>query len=136
MTTTPNEPLEAPTPEPREEALVRIREEQRQTIVNLQGRLNEVEAKLERWTRAGETIADALREEAISRDWCAEYEEFIERVNAELPAGYPRLQPCWRTYHVTFDVNLTEEQVTELENDIDRILPQGVYVESYQFSAQ
>ena len=125
MTTTPsNDQLQAPTPGP--EALARIREDQAARIELLQ-------RKVESCHRGASIIAAALLEEAIARDWCSEYDQFVETVNARLPEGYPKLDPCERTWRVSFTVTCGTEMVSDLEAVIDRALPGGDSCSAYEY---
>jgi hypothetical protein len=84
--------------------------------------------------RAFRHVAERLRAEAIERDWCSEYDEFVEEVNAEIVrmggAGgeYLQLQTSERDFEVTVTVSLTmtktisgksEEDVREWVRDND-----------------
>lgn len=49
-------------------------------------------------------MAEALKQEAVDRGWCSEYEDFIERVNPTL--SEPRFEPRRKTYEVIVEVRL------------------------------
>ena len=50
-------------------------------------------------------VGERLLGEAEARDWCTEYDEFVESVNTFL--GREVLQPCERDYSVHLNVYLT-----------------------------
>lgn len=64
-----------------------------------------------------DTIKNALEEEATRRDWCDEWEFFW---NSLTLSYHPPLE---QTYEVKFIIELTRRQVIELENHIDKFLP-------------
>lgn len=53
-------------------------------------------------------VSEAFAEEALSRGWCSEAEEFIDNVNAQIPSPFA-LTPMTRQYcvDVTLEVTLT-----------------------------
>lgn len=53
-------------------------------------------------------VSEAFAEEALSRGWCSEAEEFIDNVNARIPSPFA-LTPMTRQYcvDVTLEVTLT-----------------------------
>lgn len=122
MTTTPSSTL--PTPEVAE---------QHARIATLQGQLAEQRSRVELFEQGAEIIAQALLDEAVSRDWCSEYGTFVDEVNGKLPAGFPRLRPCEKSYRVSFNVTATEDTMSDLETAIDRILPSGVNTECFEW---
>lgn len=65
-------------------------------------------------------VADCLREEAIDRDWCSEYDEFVNGVNRQCPIGVPGLLGLAREYQVSFRAVMTPSQASEMEAKIDR----------------
>ncbi len=58
-------------------------------------------------------VAEALLAEAEERDWCSEYDEFVNKVNNHL--GYTVLTPRSREYEVTYTVTFTVEARDEDE---------------------
>jgi len=82
------------------EALARVREELAavmEVAEHRRVRINGLESDLA-------TIADALLEEAESREWCDEYDNFCRKVNRIV--GRELLQPCSREYSVELMVRL------------------------------
>ena len=51
-------------------------------------------------------VSEAFAEEAISRGWCSEAEEFIENVNAQIPSPFA-LTPMTREYCVDVTLEVT-----------------------------
>lgn len=51
-------------------------------------------------------VSDAFAEEALSRGWCSEAEEFIENVNAQIPSPFA-LTPMTREYCVDVTLEVT-----------------------------
>ena len=47
-------------------------------------------------------IAEALRDEAIERDWCSIFNDFVDKVNAQLSSD--RLVKTFREYEVRFNL--------------------------------
>lgn len=65
-----------------------------------------------------ETISNALRDEAVQRDWCSEYNNFVEDVNENLKVS--SLKSLNRDYEVTILLRRTQEvTVTINVEDID-----------------
>lgn len=56
------------------------------------------------WESDAEKVAEALREEAIRRDWCSDYGDFVERVNRRTARF--ELLSCSRDYVVSFTVDV------------------------------
>lgn len=64
------------------------------------------------------TISNALRDEALQRDWCDEYNNFVEDVNENLKVS--ELQKLNKDYEVTITVTRTQEvTVTINVEDVD-----------------
>jgi len=65
-------------------------------------------------------IAEALREEATKREWCSEYEDFVNRVNHMTTGNH--LVPCWVNRSLTFTVRVnftaSRDQVGTLEEEL------------------
>lgn len=73
-------------------------------------RREEMETALQarnQFNRALTVVADLLHEEAVNRDWCSEYGEFVDKVNAAV--GYPVLTHCVKDFTVSFLVTVTVE---------------------------
>lgn len=62
-----------------------------------------LEADKIRVTRDIGIIADALREEAISRDWCSDYGVFVDGLNSQTSAAW--LQHCMEDRVATFVIS-------------------------------
>lgn len=96
--------------------------EQRQTI------MTNFNATITKQKRNLEIIAEMLVEEARSRSWCSEYDEFAESVNDR--CGEEVLLLCERAYEVTFSVTVTvdargsdaasEDAESEIESALSR----------------
>ncbi|NBO53328.1 MAG: hypothetical protein EBU84_01780 [Actinobacteria bacterium] len=102
-------------------------------------RLAEVQRELAEVQRGAarivETIASALRDEAERRDWCAEYDEFVESVNDDIQSvslsmssdsarrllATMRLAPLTREYEVTHVVTLTFTQTVRARSENDAL---------------
>ena len=50
-------------------------------------------------------LADLIRQEAINRDWCSEYEDFAANVNANV--GFALMEPRRRTFVVHASVEVS-----------------------------
>ena len=70
-------------------------------------------------------IAGALRAEAIRRQWCPEYQDFVDRVNADCHEAH--LQSCYRNYRTHFAVRVDfqagnrDAAVARLRDQIERL---------------
>lgn len=51
-------------------------------------------------------VSEAFAEEALSRGWCSEAEEFIDNVNAQIPSPFA-LTPMTREYCVNVTLEVT-----------------------------
>jgi hypothetical protein len=97
---------------------VRTRNEQADRIHAL-STLNET------YLRAIDRIRNMLHDEAVEREWCDEYTEFVDKVNEGLPNESTHLLPCNKTYEVTFTATMTPDEIEGLECRIDRLLDHG-----------
>jgi hypothetical protein len=70
-------------------------------------RANDARTRAERLTADLRMLADALRDEAISRGWCGEYGTFVDRVNSRMSEEW--LQHCLETYEFTYQVRIRVE---------------------------
>ncbi|RPI04677.1 MAG: hypothetical protein EHM63_09820 [Actinobacteria bacterium] len=66
-------------------------------------RVNELSSQRDAFSRDIGIIADALREEAISRDWCSDYGVFVDGLNCQ--TSQPWLQHCMEDRVATFVVS-------------------------------
>ena len=94
-----------------------------------------IDAATQKYINAIEIIADALADEAKERDWCSEYDEFVDNVNRRLPDGVGGLEYAEQLYSVEFRVTLRRSQITTLESDIDKITMDmnGHYTEDFSY---
>ena len=69
-----------------------------------------------------ETIATELRDEAERRDWCSDYDEFIEKVNGQLPASVPKLQFCVNDARIHYSISAPRHVIEGIETAIDQYL--------------
>jgi hypothetical protein len=51
-------------------------------------------------------VSEAFADEALSRGWCSEAEEFIENVNTQIPSPFA-LTPMTREYNVDVTLEVT-----------------------------
>lgn len=58
-------------------------------------------------------IADALLEEAQERDWCGEYDTYVDRVNAR--TSQPWLKHCERWWTATFTVTVSFKAISQAD---------------------
>lgn len=109
--------------------------EQLQTTVDtLRMKLSDTEQRLGRICSGVTRIASMLRSEAEERDWCSEYNVFVDAVNCHLPDDMPQLERTRQKFAVTFTAKLTDEEARELEARIDTILSDVIgtaYSEEY-----
>lgn len=87
MTATDEAVNDPPTPEPVQSEMLGVARERNLTLRN--------DLKI---------IADALLEEAQEREWCSEYDSYVDRVNAR--TSEPWLQRCARQWAATFTVTV------------------------------
>lgn len=66
-------------------------------------------------------LSDALLNEALDRDWCDEYDTFVQGVNTRLPHGI-EIPERSRTFRVNFDCEISAVAVSDLESAIDQML--------------
>ena len=59
-------------------------------------------------------VSEAFAEEAISRGWCSEAEEFIENVNAQIPSPFA-LTPMTREYCVDVTLEVTSVPILTMK---------------------
>ena len=72
-----------------------------------------------RWVN---TIAEALKEQAEDRDWCSEYDQFVDDVNRQIPSGVAhtcRLRKSVRHHDVKFYAYMSVDDAGDLELAID-----------------
>lgn len=82
--------------------------------------ISEARAEIADLKRAIDIIGSDLLVEAQTRDWCSEYNEFVDNVNSRLPDGVPKLQPMVRTFGVRLMVEVPNEAaLSGLERHID-----------------
>lgn len=82
-----------------------------------------------------EIIGNALKDEAVRRDWCAEYEAFVESVNGETKAwDLPSRRRDYRVEHV-YEVRIigTVSAISDEDADIEASRQYGQIRESYHF---
>jgi len=66
------------------------------------------------------TIAEAIREEAESRDWCDEYGTFVDRLNDRTHGTW--LEHCMASAEITFHVRVEGSGTRrDMDDFIDRI---------------
>lgn len=82
-----------------------------------------------------EIIGNALKDEAVRRDWCAEYEAFVESVNQRTKAW--DLPSRWRDYRVehVYEVRIigTVSAISDEDADNAAGVQYGQIRESYHF---
>jgi uncharacterized protein YciU (UPF0263 family) len=61
-------------------------------------------ARIQTLTRDIEIIADELRSEAVARDWCSDYGNYVDNVNARTSQAW--LKHCEFTYNMSFYVTV------------------------------
>jgi hypothetical protein len=107
------------------------------TIGSQRAELDRVNDLLRKYDSAINIIADALNEEAMDRDWCDEYADFIEKLNGRLPAAVHKLTLPTARYRISFTVeDLTKNQATRLEGLIDGMLVDHDMVSCRNFDAE
>lgn len=82
-----------------------------------------------------EIIGNALKDEAVRRDWCAEYEAFVESVNGKTKAwDLPSRQRDYRVEHV-YEVRIigTVSAISDEDADAEASRQYGQIRESYHF---
>jgi hypothetical protein len=82
-----------------------------------------------------ELIGNALKDEAVRRDWCAEYEAFVDEVNACTKAwDLPTRRRDYRVEHV-YEVRIigTVSAISDEDADIEAARQYGQIRESYHF---
>lgn len=82
-----------------------------------------------------EIIGNALKDEAVRRDWCAEYEAFVESVNGKTKAwDLPSRQRDYRVEHV-YEVRIigTVSAISDEDADAEAGRQYGQIRESYHF---
>ena len=73
--------------------------------------------------RGLQLIADALYKEALERDWCEEYDEFVTNLNASLPEGCPPLTVMGSRMRISFSVPvMNPAQAKAFESTLDTCL--------------
>ena len=82
-----------------------------QRVTTLTTQQERTQQALNARARELEIIAEMLREEAESRDWCDEYGTFVDKVNRA--CGRDVLQHCSRTYTVSVDLTIAIEASNE-----------------------
>lgn len=83
----------------------------------LEQRVRTLEAERDQYRQRLEIVAAMLLQEAINRDWCSDYDAFVDHVNETV--GAEVLKHCRQDFvvHFTGYVNITArdgEQATEL----------------------
>ena len=68
-------------------------------VDRLQRKVTDLEDRIDKANRAFSIVAEALHQEAIERDWCGEYDDFVDEVNAALPTGFA-LEHCRKDYEI------------------------------------
>jgi len=104
------------------------------TIDTLNTKLSDSEERVGRICDGVTRIGSMLRKEAEDRDWCSEYNGFVDDVNRHLPADMPQLERIRQKFAVTFTATLTDDEARELEAKIDTILSDVIgtgYSEDY-----
>ena len=82
-----------------------------------------------------ELIGNALKDEAVRRDWCSEYEAFVDEVNACTKAwDLPSRQRDYRVEHV-YEVRIigTVSAISDEDADAEASRQYGQIRESYHF---
>lgn len=82
-----------------------------------------------------EIIGNALKDEAVRRDWCAEYEAFVESVNGKTKAwDLPSRRRDYRVEHV-YEVRIigTVSAISDEDADAEASQQYGQIRESYHF---
>jgi hypothetical protein len=99
-------------------------------VLRIQRRIADLEADAARlnsliadYDKAIATIASMLNQEAEDRDWCDEYDEFVETLNKALPMTVPSFPVKKTKYKISFTVEeLSRAQAANLESLIDSML--------------
>jgi hypothetical protein len=71
----------------------------------LDQRVRTLEAEVAQYRQRMEIIATMLYEEAVRRDWCSDYDAFVDNVNGVLGADV--LHKCARDFTVSFSGTMT-----------------------------
>lgn len=66
-------------------------------------------------------LCDALLDEAMNRDWCDQYDSFVQGVNTQLPHGID-IPERHRSYQVHFACEMSTIAIGRLESAIDEVL--------------
>ena len=66
-------------------------------------------------------IGSALHEEAGEREWCSEYDEFVDGLIGRLKSDY-RLPVRDVEYHIRFMATMSPDNVSVLESAVDKVL--------------
>lgn len=88
-------------------------------------RVQALETENERLRADIETIGNALLSEAENRDWCSEYDTFVDHLNCNLrQSALPTRQTTWT---FTFTATCNDLVASELEHEIDGVLQNKGY---------
>jgi hypothetical protein len=79
-------------------------------------------------------IAEALRDEAVNRDWCDEFAQFVDAVNDRTQGEW--LQKANVEYLVRFRVTVKPEHVDDIEGVVDTWLRDNDYERCENFDTE
>lgn len=91
-------------------------------IDTLNTQLSDQNERVDRLESGMRYLASALRDEAENREWCDEYNEFVDNVNSHLHHDVPHLTKTRQQQRISFECRLTDDEAKELEAKLDRIL--------------